>query len=73
MSAEYRIVRDSFAGYEVQRRVWWWPFWRQCGFTNTHKTLEGAERYAEEHAQGCVKYLGTFRPATTNQSSRSEG
>jgi hypothetical protein len=26
--SEYRIVRDNYAGFEVQRRTWWWPFWR---------------------------------------------
>lgn len=71
MSAQYRIVRDDFAGFEVQQRRWWWPFWTQCGFTNTHLTVEAAERYAENHARGCVKYLGKL--PTTNQNSRGEG
>ncbi len=57
--AEYRIVTDRFAGFEVQARRWWWPFWVQCGVTNTHRTIERAERYAHNHACGGeVKRLG---------------
>lgn len=53
MSAnKYRIVTDNFAGYEVQCKRWWWPFWIQCGYTNTHRTIEAANFYAQEHAAG---------------------
>lgn len=62
MSPEYRIVRDTWAGYEVQIRRWWWPFWMQAGFSNTHGSLEAAERWAAAHAQGEIKYLGRFQP-----------
>lgn len=57
---EFRIVRDGFAGYEVQARRWWFPVWIQCGGTNTHKTLEDAEAFAVEFAKigRCIKYLG---------------
>lgn len=60
LAPEYRIVRDSYNGFEVQWRRWWWPFWWQCGFTNSHISVEAAERYAAYHAQGHVKYLGKF-------------
>lgn len=56
--AEYRVVEDNFAGFEVQARRWWWPFWLECDFCNTHPTVEAAERWAERHAQRTVKYLG---------------
>lgn len=57
-SPEYRIVRDSYAGYEVQIRRWWLPIWMQPR-SNTHATLAGAEAFAKKHAQGGVeKYLG---------------
>ena len=41
----FRIVKDNYSGYEAQ--IWrvWWPFWTQMGFTNTHTTIEDAERY----------------------------
>ena len=58
--AEFRIVRDRFAGYEVQRKTWWWPFWRQ-GAANTHDSLFDAEEYARRWAKGdprVVRYLG---------------
>lgn len=59
--SEYRIVRDAYAGYEVQilRRILWiFPKWVQAGGTNTHKRVEDAEAYARAHAAGVVKYLG---------------
>lgn len=58
--AEYRIVSDRYAGYEVQKRVWWWPFWRQVGFSNTHSTIERAEAFALGDANRIVKYLGSL-------------
>lgn len=61
MANEYRIVRDAYLGFEVQVRRWWWPFWSQCNFINTHSSLERAEQFARDHAAGIadiVKYLG---------------
>jgi len=50
----YRIVQDTFSGYEVQFKRRWWPFWLQCGDRgrcgiNTHRTIESAERFAADH------------------------
>ena len=47
---KYRIVRDLYAGYEVQCWRLWLPIWLQCGFCNTHGTVEKARAYAIEHA-----------------------
>lgn len=59
MRAHYRIVTDKYAGFEVQVWRWWWPFWVQAGFTNTHCSVEQAERWAISHASGgVVKNLG---------------
>lgn len=57
--AKYRIVRDRFAGYEVQSWRWWFPFWCQPT-TNTHCTVEDAEKWAREWAdrKHVVKDLG---------------
>jgi hypothetical protein len=41
MRTQYRVVRDNYAGFEVQCRRWWWPFWCQCGI-NTHSSLKMA-------------------------------
>lgn len=49
---KYRIVTDTYCGYEVQAKVWYWPFWYQVNFTNTHRTIEKAEEYAKQHAEG---------------------
>lgn len=61
---QYRIVRDVYCGYEVQVRRWWWPFWMQAGFTNTHVSVDKAERWAKQHAQWCVKNLGNLSKTT---------
>lgn len=53
----YRIVRDSFCGYEVQSWRWWFPIWIQ-GFINTHATIKAAEEYAKSPRTKVVKYLG---------------
>jgi len=43
-----RIVTDDYAGFEVQHRYRWWPFWIQTRGTNTHSTLEAAEKWARK-------------------------
>lgn len=65
MAARYRIVRDRFAGYEVQVWRWWLPVWVQPS-TNTHPSVERAEAWAREHARGGVKYLGALRNRDVN-------
>lgn len=54
MKNQYRIVPDCWAGYEVQIKRWWFPFWFQCwrpGFSsNTFFTLQRAEAFIAEHA-----------------------
>ena len=50
MKIKYRVVRDNYAGYEVQSWRWWFPFWVMChGFdgyiTNTHISLEKAKEF----------------------------
>lgn len=56
--AYYRIVRDRYAGFEVQWWRWWWPFWEQPR-TNTHETVEKAEEWARN--RGVVKHLGRIQ------------
>jgi hypothetical protein len=50
MKTKYRIVSDRYAGYECQIWRWYWPFWVQMGFTNTHLSIEAAKRYIDSHA-----------------------
>lgn len=45
---KYRIVADSFAGYEVQIKQWWSPFWFQIGI-NTFTSVEKAQNFIERH------------------------
>lgn len=57
---QYRVVRDSYSGFEVQHRRWFWPFWFQTNYCNTHHSLEDAERFAKARAHQVVKMLGSF-------------
>ena len=46
---QYRIVKDNYLGFEVQKRVWYFPFWRQIrddkgSFINTSYSIEEAEQ-----------------------------
>jgi hypothetical protein len=50
----YRVVTDYYLGYEVQVRVkfLFWAWWKQVGFTNTHSSLEKAQKWIKD---GCPK------------------
>jgi len=50
----YRIVEDTYLGYEVQKKRWWFPFWLEINFANTHTTLEKAKEYLEKSKQKVV-------------------
>ena len=54
---KYRIVRDSYAGYEAQ--VWriWFPFWVQLGGGNTHTSADQAEHYIRSRPGSFVRYV----------------
>ena len=54
---KYRIVTDNYAGYEVQIKRWWFPFYVQLDMCNTFSTIEKAEKYARLHSQLVVKEL----------------
>lgn len=54
LKTKWRIVTDAYAGYEVQCKQWWWPFWYQHGFANTHPTIERANRYIAKHTKRVV-------------------
>lgn len=47
---KYRIVKDNYAGYEVQCWRLWFPFWLECWNNldcncNTHFSIEQAEKF----------------------------
>lgn len=57
MRNRYRIVRDAYAGYEVQVKYWFFPvIWIQINGTNTSSTLEVAKIKMELHKEGNVCY-----------------
>lgn len=52
----YRIVKDSYLGYEVQYKKWWFPFWIQSphlGSINSFKEINNAIEWINN---GCPKY-----------------
>ena len=53
----YRIVTDAYAGFEIQFRYWWMPFWMQLDIINTYSTLEAAEDHIKRrtHKKVVVK------------------
>ena len=55
--AQYRIVRDGYLGYEVQVRRWWFPLWIQVGLSNTHQSIERAEKWLDCYLQKEVKRI----------------
>ena len=45
---KYRIVSDNYSGFEVQKKIWWFPFWLQISGSyganaNTSRTILIAE------------------------------
>lgn len=38
----YRIVADQYMGYEIQRKMWWFPFWIQWPTVNSSPSPEVA-------------------------------
>lgn len=48
----YRIVTDTYLGYEVQYRVWFWPWYIQCSKNghgiNTFPSLEKAKVFMDQ-------------------------
>lgn len=59
---QYRIVKDRYLGFEVQRRRWWLPIWLQVG-VNTHTSVLQAEQFIERQSRGGeVKRVGSLLP-----------
>ena len=56
MKRKYRIVKDNFCGYEAQQWRWYWPFWTQLGFVNTHTSIEDARAYIDGYSLIVVEY-----------------
>jgi len=44
----YRIVEDNYAGFEVQYRKWYVPFYLFFGGINTHPSFEKAREYLKQ-------------------------
>lgn len=53
----YRVVRDSYLGYEAQFKPWWFPFWLPCDRNsgksgiNSNSTIESARQLCADHAK----------------------
>ena len=63
MKTRYRIVTDSYCGFEVQYRPWWCPIWLQAGArggwgVNTCTSIEMARNIIARHkASGVVVHV----------------
>jgi len=67
MKNKYRIVSDSYGGYEGQVKYWWFPFmWFQLwdhvdetstlyGFTNHYGSIEECKKFVESRRDGTFK------------------
>ena len=44
---KYRIIRDNYGGFEVQKWRWYFPFWLQLDGVNTNLSVERAIRRIE--------------------------
>jgi hypothetical protein len=44
---QYRIVTDAYAGFEVQKRIWYFPFWYGLNGLNTNLSVRLAEKLIE--------------------------
>jgi hypothetical protein len=64
---KYRIVRDRYAGYEVQYKCWWFPFWVEHGLTNTHKTIEDARGYIDRIKPTFVRQVVEYYQPNQNK------
>lgn len=59
LKPEYRIVQDPWAGYMVQVRYWYWPFWDMLGCYTHGTPLEAADWLKERlERERWVLYLG---------------
>ena len=64
---KYRIVTDNFAGFEIQARVWYWPFWYQisgyscCPGINTWKSVERAKMFLDGYVEKENKLRTKFK------------
>lgn len=51
----YRIVTDTYCGYEAQFRYWWMPFYAMIE-VNSLPTVEAAKEYVEKSRKRVVCY-----------------
>jgi hypothetical protein len=58
---KYRVVRDSYNGYEAQFRPWWSPIWFQCFGTNTEPSLERSLQVCKLHAKPVITYYDPYK------------
>jgi len=55
-NSKYRIVTDKYAGYEVQVKKWWLPFWMETFPIDSFRSVERAEQHIED-----IKNKTTFK------------
>lgn len=56
----WAIIGDTYLGYQVYYKPWYFPFWMQHGFTNTHRSIEKAEEYIELNVSKIIKEVDPY-------------
>jgi len=57
---KWRIVTDFYLGYEIQCKLWYWPFWVMPAL-NTSATLESAKKKLEGYKHPAKKKLERYK------------
>ena len=52
---KFRVVPDSYCGYEIQYKKWYFLFWVQWGFVNTFYTRGDAVSFIKKIQLGKSK------------------
>ena len=67
MKLKFRIVRDTYLGFEAQFRPLWFPFWITCGI-NTFASVEEARKYIDLFSRDTV--VEHYEPKTKKEVSQ---
>lgn len=52
---KWRVVSDKYAGYEIQKKVWFWPFWMQTDRYGNAGGVNSFIRLAD--AMSCIEKI----------------
>ena len=56
MKDSFRVVSDSYNGFECQRKRWWFPVWFEIG-TNSFPNINEAKAFIENQGKVYATYV----------------